>query len=142
VTTESDLHNGMGTLEELRGLPQPLLRGVTTHAAKRDGTVIVHVAGGITHIGPGSPESGALSDLAEMLHQALPDVAWHNDVLAACWQKLAANCVINPLSALNECARQTSADTFALIILLLSLNLFVQPGILRDGDALCPRPLQ
>ncbi|AUX92647.1 2-dehydropantoate 2-reductase [Mixta gaviniae] len=97
------LHNGMGTLEELRGLPQPLLRGVTTHAAKRDGTVIVHVAGGITHIGPGSPESGALSDLAEMLHQALPDVAWHNDVLAACWQKLAANCVINPLSALNDC---------------------------------------
>lgn len=97
------LHNGMGTLEELRGLPQPLLRGVTTHAAKRDGTVIVHVAGGITHIGPGSPESGALSDLAEMLHQALPDVAWHNDVLAACWQKLAANCVINPLSALHDC---------------------------------------
>lgn len=97
------LHNGMGTLEELRGLTQPLLRGVTTHAAKRDGTVIVHVASGITHIGPGSPESAAQSDLAETLHQALPDVAWHNDVLAACWQKLAVNCVINPLSALHDC---------------------------------------
>ena len=97
------LHNGMGTLEELRGLTQPLLRGVTTHAAKRDGTVIVHVASGITHIGPGSSESAALSDLAETLHQALPDVAWHNDVLAACWQKLAVNCVINPLSALHDC---------------------------------------
>jgi 2-dehydropantoate 2-reductase len=97
------LHNGMGTLEELRGLPQPLLRGVTTHAAKPDGTVILHVANGITHIGPGSAESAAFSDIAETLHQALPDVAWHTDVSSACWQKLAVNCVINPLTAINDC---------------------------------------
>lgn len=97
------LHNGMGTLEELKGLTQPLLRGVTTHAAKHDGTVILHVASGTTHIGPGSAGSAALSDLAETLHQALPDVAWHTNVSAACWQKLAVNCVINPLSAINDC---------------------------------------
>lgn len=97
------LHNGMGTLDELRGQPQPLLRGVTTHAAKRDGTVIVHVASGITHIGPTSPASEAMSDLAEMLHLALPDVAWHNNVASAAWQKLAVNCVINPLTVLYNC---------------------------------------
>ncbi|QHM70133.1 2-dehydropantoate 2-reductase [Mixta intestinalis] len=97
------LHNGMGTLEELRGMTQPLLRGITTHAAKRDDTVIVHVASGITHIGSASPGSESLSELAETLHQALPDVAWHNDVSAACWRKLAVNCVINPLSVINDC---------------------------------------
>ena len=97
------LHNGMGTLGELKGLTQPVLCGVTTHAAKRDGTVIAHVANGITHIGPGTPESSTLSALAEVLHQALPDVAWHTDVSGACWQKLAVNCVINPLTALYGC---------------------------------------
>lgn len=97
------LHNGMGTLDELRTLTQPLLRGITTHAAKRDDTVIVHVAAGTTHIGPTSPDGAQLSELAEVLQQALPDVAWHNDVTSAAWQKLAVNCVINPLTVLYDC---------------------------------------
>lgn len=97
------LHNGMGTLDELKSLPQPFLRGITTHAAKRDDTVIVHVAAGITHIGPTSPAAAALSDFAEVLQHALPDVAWHNNVASAAWQKLAVNCVINPLTVLYDC---------------------------------------
>lgn len=97
------LHNGLGTLEELKTLRQPLLRGITTHAATRDGNLIVHVASGITHVGPTSAEGAKLSELAEMLHQALPDVAWHNNVDAAAWQKLAVNCVINPLSVQYDC---------------------------------------
>lgn len=97
------LHNGMGTLDELKALHQPLLRGITTHAAKRDGTVIVHVAAGITHIGPTSADAAALSDLAVVLQQALPDVAWHNNVASAAWQKLAVNCVINPLTVQYDC---------------------------------------
>ncbi|KQN63121.1 2-dehydropantoate 2-reductase [Erwinia sp. E602] len=97
------LHNGMGTLAELKSLPQPLLRGVTTHAARRDGTVIVHVACGITHIGPISPAAVAMSELAEILHAALPDVAWHNNVASAAWHKLAVNCVINPLTVFYDC---------------------------------------
>lgn len=97
------LHNGMGTLDELRALTQPLLRGITTHAAKREDTVIVHVAAGTTHIGPTSPDGARLSELAEVLQQALPDVAWHNDVASAAWQKLAVNCVINPLTVLYDC---------------------------------------
>lgn len=97
------LHNGMGTLEELKSLQQPLLRGITTHAATRDGSRVVHVATGITHIGPVSPNGERFSDLAEMLHQALPDVAWHNNVASAAWQKLAVNCVVNPLTVKYDC---------------------------------------
>ncbi|AXU96155.1 MAG TPA: 2-dehydropantoate 2-reductase [Erwinia persicina] len=104
------LHNGMGTLDELKGLPQPLLKGVTTHAARRDGTVIVHVASGITHIGPALPAGVEMSELAEILHRALPDVAWHNNVASAAWQKLAVNCVINPLSVFYNCTNGELAE--------------------------------
>ena len=97
------LHNGMGTLGELKGLRQPLLRGITTHAAMRDGTVIKHVASGVTHIGPGNRKSEGWSAIADVLHDALPDVAWHDNIRAACWRKLAVNCVINPLSVEHDC---------------------------------------
>ncbi|EKN3487715.1 2-dehydropantoate 2-reductase [Yersinia enterocolitica] len=97
------LHNGMGTQEELPRDDHLFLHGVTTHAARRDGNTIVHVASGITHIGPMSPIATDISNLADILHQALPDVAWHDDISAACWQKLAVNCVINPLTGLYNC---------------------------------------
>src|SRR5690606_12340977 len=44
------LHNGMGTIDELKSIVQPLLMATTTHAARRDGNIIVHVASGVTHI--------------------------------------------------------------------------------------------
>lgn len=97
------LHNGMGTQDELPANNQPILQGTTTHAARHDGSTIIHVASGITHIGPTSPAAQSLSHLAEVLHQALPDVAWHNNIASANWRKLAVNCVINPLTALYNC---------------------------------------
>ncbi len=97
------IHNGMGTVDELKSLEQPLLIGTTTHAARRDGNVIVHVASGTTHIGPARQQDGDFSYLAEMLQEVLPDVAWHNNIRPALWRKLAVNCVINPISALQEC---------------------------------------
>lgn len=97
------LHNGMGTQNELPPTEHPLLQGNTTHAARHDGSTIVHVASGITHIGPTSPAAVSLSELAVTLHHALPDVAWHNNIAAASWRKLAVNCVINPLSVLYNC---------------------------------------
>ncbi|MBJ7221829.1 MULTISPECIES: 2-dehydropantoate 2-reductase [unclassified Brenneria] len=96
------LHNGMGTREELPPLRQPLIFGITTHAARRDATTVVHVAAGTTHIGSVN-DADTHGYLAEVLHQALPDVAWHNNITATCWLKLAANCVINPLTALYQC---------------------------------------
>jgi 2-dehydropantoate 2-reductase len=97
------IHNGMGTVDELKSLEQPLLIGTTTHAARRDGNVIVHVASGTTHIGPGRQQDGDFSYLAEILQEVLPDVAWHNNIRPALWRKLAVNCVINPITALQEC---------------------------------------
>lgn len=97
------IHNGMGTVEELKSLSQPLLIGTTTHAARRDGNVIVHVASGTTHIGPARQQDGDFSYLADSLQEVLPDVAWHNNIRPALWRKLAVNCVVNPLSALENC---------------------------------------
>lgn len=97
------LHNGMGTVEELKALVNPLLIGTTTHAARRDGNVIVHVASGTTHIGPARQQDGEFSYLADILQDVLPDVAWHNTIRPALWRKLAVNCVINPLTALHDC---------------------------------------
>lgn len=97
------MHNGMGTVEELRGITQPLLLGVTTHAARRDGNTVIHVANGTTHIGPVSDAARDYTALAGILQDALPDVAWHDNIRAPAWRKLAANCVINPLTALYNC---------------------------------------
>ncbi|WP_410016200.1 2-dehydropantoate 2-reductase [Sodalis sp. C49] len=98
------LHNGLGTREELPALTQPLLQGITTHAAYRsESGSIIHVYNGTTRIGPLTENAQSISHLAEKLHEALPDVAWHNNIAASCWLKLAANCVINPLTAAYEC---------------------------------------
>ncbi|GAB4592921.1 2-dehydropantoate reductase [Edwardsiella tarda] len=102
------LHNGMGALDELMPLPtQPLLQGSTTHAARREGHTVWHVANGITHIGPLNEAGQACSGLADALHRALPDVAWHDNIQPALWNKLAINCVINPLSVLYGCHNGT-----------------------------------
>ncbi|MEB8194605.1 2-dehydropantoate 2-reductase [Raoultella terrigena] len=97
------IHNGMGTVDELKGVTQPLLLASTTQAARRDGNVIVHVANGTTHIGPAKGYPQDYSVLADTLQNVLPDVAWHNNIQPALWSKLAVNCVINPLTALRNC---------------------------------------
>lgn len=98
------LHNGLGTREELPPMSQPLLQGITTHAAYRhESGSIVHVYSGTTRIGPLTANAEGISHLAEVLHDALPEVAWHNNIAATCWIKLASNCVINPLTAVHEC---------------------------------------
>ncbi|MFU0447301.1 2-dehydropantoate 2-reductase [Pseudocitrobacter sp. RIT415] len=97
------IHNGMGTVEELNDVTQPLLLGATTQAARRDGNIIIHVANGTTHIGPAKHYDRDYSHLAVTLQDVLPDVAWHDNIHSAMWRKLAVNCVINPLTALMNC---------------------------------------
>ena len=74
------MHNGMGTVDELKTLKQPLLLASTTQAARRDGNVIVHVANGTSHIGPAKAYPEDYSYLADVLQGVLPDVAWHNNI--------------------------------------------------------------
>lgn len=104
------LHNGMGALDELPASQMPILLGATTHAARHEGNAIMHVASGITHIGPANAHGAASSALADVLHDALPDVAWHDNILPSLWNKLAVNCVINPLTAIYNC---TNGDLLA-----------------------------
>ena len=104
------LHNGMGTVDELPANRLAILQGATTHAARHEGNAIMHVASGMTHIGPVTPRGAAHSALADTLHHALPDVAWHDNIRPSLWNKLAVNCVINPLTALHEC---TNGDLIA-----------------------------
>ncbi|MDJ1652274.1 2-dehydropantoate 2-reductase [Raoultella sp. Ech2A] len=107
------IHNGMGTVDELKGVTQPLLLASTTQAARRDGNVIVHVANGTTHIGPAKGYPQDYSALADTLQNVLPDVAWHNNIQPALWSKLAVNCVINPLTALRNCKNGDLRDAAA-----------------------------
>ncbi|MGL9769242.1 MAG: 2-dehydropantoate 2-reductase [Sodalis sp. (in: enterobacteria)] len=97
------LHNGLGTLEELPILMQPIIIGTTTHASHREGEKIHHIYAGTTHIGPGNSQAQRSDAMAEVLHNALPKVIWHNNIAASSWVKLAANCVINPLTAIYDC---------------------------------------
>lgn len=59
-----------------------MLMGTITHAARRDGNIIIHVANGTTHIGPAREQDGDYSYLADILQGVLPDVAWHNNIRA------------------------------------------------------------
>ncbi len=97
------LNNGMGAIRELPVTTQPILQGITTHAVRPDGNAILHVANGITHIGPYNSHASASSVLAEILHRALPEVGWHDNMQIILWKKMAVNCVINPLTALYNC---------------------------------------
>ncbi|AOM41162.1 2-dehydropantoate 2-reductase [Xenorhabdus hominickii] len=97
------LHNGMGTQDELLPLLNPILLGVTTHAAYQKNGIVYHKAQGMTHIGSATINADKLSGLADVLHSALPDVAWHNKIYTISWMKLAANCIINPLTVMYDC---------------------------------------
>ncbi len=98
-------HNGMLAEEDLPK-NKLLLSLLTTHASKKDN------AFSITHTGLGSCDLGLLQGgtsqaqcqlITEALHQALPETCWYDDIKQKQWRKLAINCVINPLTAINNC---------------------------------------
>lgn len=99
------MHNGMGNAEQVQTwLPNnPLLLATTTHGALRsDGGSIQHTGQGETFIGAANLRGQACGFLAEVLNHALPTTAWHPDIEQALWLKLAINCAINPLTALEH----------------------------------------
>ena len=101
-------HNGMGIFEEVvKLLPsnQVILAMLTTHGCLR------HSSLNISHTGLGQSDIGLLSGelttseqalLTEQLNQALPTVSFHPNIAKKQWLKLAINCVINPITAIND----------------------------------------
>lgn len=101
------LHNGMGSLSAAQQaqISQPLLQGITSHGALRYAAHSVrHTGFGETHLGAlnaaGQTRLGAITDV---LNAALPPVTAHSDIRPRLWHKLAVNCAINPLTALQCC---------------------------------------
>jgi len=99
------MHNGMGTAPGVNALfpENPLLLATTTHGAYRPNAMqVLHTGKGQTLLGAINPKGEQCQFLIEVFNHALAEVTWHENINQALWNKLAINCAINPLSAINQ----------------------------------------
>ena len=101
-------HNGLGTFEEVNYLLKPkqcLLTLLLTQGARK--VADYH----IEHTGMGNSDLGLIigqlsptkqHQIVDYLQEGLSQVFWHENIQQAQWRKLAINCVINPLTALEN----------------------------------------
>lgn len=100
-------HNGMGVYEALPDslkAQHPIYALLTTNGSKKNADWSV------THTGIGHYDFGLLnSDVfidhyahTALLKAVIPNINYHEDIKEKQWQKLAINCVINPITALNN----------------------------------------
>ncbi|NMP30947.1 2-dehydropantoate 2-reductase [Thalassotalea sp. M1531] len=98
-------HNGMGIINRLDSTldKKNIFTLLTTHGSYR--TTKQHaIHTGIGHCDIGSSNS-ILSNPPpwfKTLNQAFPKLYWHEDIVEKQWFKLAINCVINPITAINN----------------------------------------
>jgi len=101
-------HNGMGTVADL---PENIINHrcilamLTTHGCLRTAPLtIMHTGIGQSDIGllTGALSTNKQQQLTKQLNKALPKVTFHKNIAIKQWTKLAINCVINPLTALNN----------------------------------------
>ncbi|MBA6252358.1 MAG: 2-dehydropantoate 2-reductase [Colwellia sp.] len=101
-------HNGLGTLEEINSRLKPsqcLLALLLTQGAKKVAPYhIKHTGMGHSDLGIiyGTLHSIKQKQLLELLNKSLKQLSWQENIQQAQWKKLAINCVINPISALND----------------------------------------
>ena len=101
-------HNGLGTFKPVAKLlpnKQVIVAMLTTHGSFRSNPLtITHTGLGQTDIGLLSGELSSLQQeqLTSQLNSALPQVCFHQDIKKKQWFKLAINCVINPITAINN----------------------------------------
>ncbi len=99
-------HNGMGTLTEIQPFLAPkqiIMALLTTHGCSRVmSTHIIHTGLGETHLGLLQGSFTQQKLLTSLLNQALPKVYWQKNIIEKQWIKLAINCVINPITALEN----------------------------------------
>lgn len=110
------MHNGMGTLDYLvDNLPNnPLLFATTSHGAmKINGSDVKHTGWGETKLGALNQKGLSCEFLTEVLTHALEPVEWQQNIHHSLLLKLAVNCAINPLTALNDIKNgQLSSDVY------------------------------
>lgn len=123
------LPNGMGVREELRQvMPQAsLIHAISTEGAWQPQRFhVVHAGHGETFVGAvpagDNKDSPAAANFAADLHRSGLNAHESADIEPRLWQKLAVNCVINPLTALHRCPNGA----------LLQL-----PGLPDQLDAVC-----
>lgn len=98
------LVNGLGLAEKLReDYPHlDIFCGTTTEGAyPRSAQHIRHAGRGETRVGRAGVKTPPL--WFESFSRATDTCIWDPDIDSALWSKLAVNCVINPLTALNGC---------------------------------------
>ena len=107
LKTGSDLvilSNGMGFHEKAQETygSTRIFAATTTEAAHiSQPGIINHSATGRTVIGEISSKKSP--DWLPIWLNAIPESSWTQDIKTALWEKLAINCVINPLTASHEC---------------------------------------
>ncbi len=100
------MHNGMGTAQHVASVLKNnhIILATTTHGAyKPSSQQVLHTGYGITQIGAFNRSGEQCQFLQEVMNHALPEVRWNPNINVALWTKLAINCAINPLTALQQC---------------------------------------
>ncbi|WP_068712285.1 2-dehydropantoate 2-reductase [Vibrio tritonius] len=100
------MQNGMGATDSVYEKIQhfPLVLATTTHGAfKTDAQQVCHSGLGQTMLGAANLSGEQCTFLAEVFNHALSEVLWVSDIRIPLWNKLAINCVINPLTAIHQC---------------------------------------
>ncbi|MEC5422795.1 2-dehydropantoate 2-reductase [Virgibacillus sp. C22-A2] len=97
------LQNGMGHVESLSILKQPIILGVTEHGALRlEDNVVEHTGKGSIKLASHSSDEEFVYEFAEKLTQPLFPVSSYKDWSKLLAEKLVINSVINPLTALLD----------------------------------------
>jgi len=94
------LQNGMGHLELIEDLENPVFVGITSHGAIRtDDHHVSHTGLGLTQVGAFNTAALSRSELLRKLRTELFPAAYVADWRTALKEKLVVNAVINPLTA-------------------------------------------